>query len=169
MLAYAKRLWQMTKQMKPAGTCLTTSRLAKTLTPASPERSALMARVRRSGTASERAVRRIFRDQGIRPRVNVATLPGKPDIVVSSKRLAVFIHGCFWHRHKGCNATTTPKTNQDFWDAKFLENMKRDRRNARALRQLGFTVLVIWECQTKSDANLKRVCARIASGLRNKT
>lgn len=143
---------------------LTTSRLAKTLV-TSPQRSELMSRVRDRGTASEKAVRRLFVEHGAKIQLNVGGLPGKPDIVVPAARLVVFVHGCFWHRHRGCDASTTPKTNQDFWNAKFLENKERDQRNVRALRRLGYRVLVVWECQTKHDSGLDRVRSRIARGL----
>ena len=70
------------------------------------------------------------------------------------RRLAVFVHGCFWHRHRGCRACTTPKENAPFWAQKFADNVARDRRKATELRRLGFRVLTVWECQVKSEAKL---------------
>lgn len=75
------------------------------------------------------------------------TLPGRPDIVLPKYRTVIFVHGCFWHRHKGCKGTTTPKTRTDWWEAKFAGNVARDRRNQRSLRKEGWRVIVVWECE----------------------
>ena len=87
---------------------------------------------------------------GHRYRVRNRDLPGSPDVANRSRRWAVFVHGCYWHRH-GCKATTTPKRNRAFWEAKFARNVERDAESAAALRKLGFTVVVVWECETKGD------------------
>jgi DNA mismatch endonuclease (patch repair protein) len=99
---------------------------------------------------------------GVSARRNVKSLPGSPDLVTRDGLLAIFVHGCFWHRHRGCPRTTTPKRNKVFWLAKFRANMSRDRRKARALRARGVDVLVIWECETKS---LDKVVAKLAGAL----
>lgn len=117
---------------------------------ATPMRSALMARVRQKGTGPELVVQAIFRRLGRRFTVNTASLPGSPDILDTAARIAVFVHGCYWHRHPGCRASSTPKTNVAFWAKKFEANVRRDRRNARLLRALGFRAVVVWECQTKA-------------------
>jgi DNA mismatch endonuclease (patch repair protein) len=78
-------------------------------------------------------------------------LPGSPDLANRTRRWAIFVHGCFWHRHTGCIRTTTPKRNRPFWTAKFEANCARDRRVRAALRRLGFRTLVIWECQAERE------------------
>jgi DNA mismatch endonuclease (patch repair protein) len=127
-----------------------------------PERSRLMAGVRRKGTAPERVVRAILARQGYKVKRNSRGLPGSPDLLDVANRRAVFVHGCFWHRHKGCSATTTPKQNGEFWEEKFEKNTSRDRRNVRRLRGLGYRVLTVWECQTKNATKLARLEQRLA-------
>jgi DNA mismatch endonuclease, patch repair protein len=124
-----------------------------------PERrSWLMSRVRGSDTGPEKIVRGMVRKLGLRPRLNAAGLPGKPDLVFPKRKKAVFVHGCFWHRHAGCKYATTPKTKRAFWNAKFAANVARDRRVKRELRAMGFSTLLIWQCQTKlPDALMRRL------------
>lgn len=126
-------------------------------------RSQLMAAVRQRGTTPELAVRRCLRELGLRPEYNRSDLPGSPDLVVQSNSLVVFVHGCFWHRHR-CRYATTPKTNQQFWQAKFAQNKARDVRNRRALRRVGWRILVVWECWTRDSASLQ---TRILTMLNN--
>ena len=114
-----------------------------------------MSRVRQAGTSPELDVRRTLRELGVRYRLNARTLPGSPDIANRARRLAIFVHGCFWHRHEGCARTTTPTRNRDFWLEKFAANEARDARNTAALRKLGYRVIVVWECETR-DAELLR-------------
>jgi DNA mismatch endonuclease (patch repair protein) len=109
-------------------------------------RAALMGRVRQRDTQPEQAVALALRSLKISYRKNVRSLPGSPDFANKSGKWAVFVHGCFWHRHTGCRRATTPKANRDFWLAKFAANRARDARAIRALRALGFRVAVIWEC-----------------------
>ena len=115
----------------------------------SPERSRNMAAIRGKNTAPELAVRRILHAMGLRFRLHRKDLPGRPDIVLPRHRTVVFVHGCFWHRHEGCSYTTTPKTRQEFWQAKFDGNVARDRRNQADLVQLSWRVLVVWECELR--------------------
>lgn len=110
--------------------------------------SARMALVRQKGTRPELVVRGALAALGHRFRLQNRSLEGSPDIANRSQRWVVFVHGCFWHRH-GCRATTTPTRNREFWEAKFLRNMERDRRALAALEARGYTVVVIWECETK--------------------
>ena len=126
-----------------------------------PERSELMARVRQRGTAPELIVRQILRRRGFRYRTNARTLPGSPDVMDPRGKLVIFVHGCFWHRHARCRACTSPRHNADFWQIKFSENVRRDRRNRRELRQLGYRVIVVWECQTKSPSKRARLERRL--------
>jgi DNA mismatch endonuclease (patch repair protein) len=109
-------------------------------------RSALMGRVRQRDTGPEQAVALALRSLGISYRKNVRSLPGSPDFANKSGKWAVFVHGCFWHRHTGCRRATTPKANRAFWLGKFAANRTRDARAIRALRAMGFKVAIIWEC-----------------------
>lgn len=127
----------------------------KAAKPEDPARSALMARVRQKGTSAELVVASVLRGLGAAYRLNVKSLAGSPDFANKTRRWAVFVHGCFWHRHAGCARTTTPKRNADFWREKFEANQARDRRAVDALRSAGFRVAVVWECETR-DPDLVR-------------
>lgn len=123
--------------------------------PVDPARSRLMARVRTSNTTPELVVRRCLHALGFRFRVHRRDLPGTPDIVLPRHRTAIFVHGCFWHRHSGCVKTTDPKTRPEFWQNKFQANIARDQRNLESLAALGWRTLVIWECETKDPEALR--------------
>jgi len=114
-----------------------------------------MARVKGANTKPELAVRRLVHSLGFRFRLHRRDLPGSPDLVFVSARKVVFVHGCFWHRHRGCSATTSPKSNKDFWESKFAANVARDRRNIAALGKAGWDCLVVWSCETKRDETLR--------------
>jgi DNA mismatch endonuclease (patch repair protein) len=122
--------------------------------PTTPDaaRSALMGRVRQRGTKPEIEVAVTLRALGARYRLNVRSLPGSPDFANKSNKWAVFVHGCFWHRHRGCHRATTPTNNRDFWLDKFAANRRRDARSIRALRAMGYRVAIIWECRATSSA-----------------
>jgi DNA mismatch endonuclease (patch repair protein) len=113
------------------------------------ERSALMSRIKSRDTGPEIALRRALFGRGLRFRIHRRGLPGKPDIVFVSKRVAVFCHGCFWHGHEGCYRA--PKTNMEFWSRKLAANMDRDRRNRMALEAMGWRVVQVWECHIRRD------------------
>jgi len=115
-----------------------------------------MSRVRQHGTAPELAVRKLLTSLGLRYRLNVRSLPGSPDIANKSARKTIFVHGCFWHRHEGCRRTTTPKRNRKFWEEKFNRNQARDTERLAALRDDGYDVLVVWECETENLELLQR-------------
>ena len=119
------------------------------LTPS--ERGALMAKVRAKNTKPELVVRRAAHRLRYRFRLHRADLPGTPDIVFPRHRLAVFVHGCFWHQHPNCRRATMPATNVAKWTEKFERNSLRDARSKSELESLGWTVLVIWECETRSE------------------
>lgn len=108
-----------------------------------------MAAVGPRDTRPELVVRRILHGLGYRFRLHRKDLPGRPDIVLPRYGTAIFVHGCFWHRHPRCRKTTTPKTNRDFWQEKFRANRRRDRRNVRDLQRQGWHVIVVWECETQ--------------------
>lgn len=126
-------------------------------------RSRMMSAVRGRDTKPELTVRRLLRDLGVGYRLHVKGLPGRPDIVMQGRRKIIEVRGCFWHRHPGCRFAYTPKSRQEFWDAKFQANVSRDRRNEIALRNSGWEVLTIWECEA-SDANVLR--AKLAEFVR---
>jgi DNA mismatch endonuclease (patch repair protein) len=126
--------------------------------------SARLGRIRQSGTDAELRVRAALTAAGLRYRTSNRDLPGSPDIANRARGWAVFVHGCFWHRHEGCRRTTTPTRNRDFWVAKFEANVRRDARAVEALGALGYAVLVVWECEAEDDALLgERVRAFAAS------
>lgn len=126
------------------------------------QRSAQMARVRAKDTRPELAARRLTHSLGYRYRLHAMALPGKPDLVFSGRGAITFVHGCFWHRHTGCALARLPKSRLNFWEPKLSANRLRDKRHERALRSLGWGVMVIWECQV---ADTERITARIRSFL----
>jgi len=111
-------------------------------------RSLLMGRVRQKNTSAEIRVRKVAHGLGLRFRLHRKDLPGTPDIVFPKHRIAIFVHGCFWHRHAGCPRTTTPKTRNEFWIRKFEKNLERDKKVIIDLQRAGWQVEVIWECET---------------------
>lgn len=122
--------------------------------PTTPQRSRMMSSIRGKDTWPERALRSLLFVRGFRYRLHVKKLPGTPDLVFPKHRAVVFVHGCFWHRHKDCRYTTTPKTNEKFWAQKFQDNVDRDRHHAEMLHALGWRVAVVWECALKNSIEL---------------
>lgn len=120
-------------------------------------RSENMSKIKGRDTAPELAVRRIAHRLGFRFRLYRKGLPGRPDLVFPKYKLAVFVHGCFWHRHGGCQYAYTPKSRTVFWTEKFARNVARDTRNAKALRNLGWRILVIWECETRNREKIEQL------------
>ena len=121
-----------------------------------PKRSANMARIGPRDTRPELAVRRALHRMGYRFRLHRKDLPGRPDIVLPRLRTIILVHGCFWHRHPNCRFAYTPKSRTDFWFEKFLRNVARDREVRAELEGLGWTVQVIWECETRNPDDLIR-------------
>ena len=119
-------------------------------------RSWNMSRIRGKNTTPEKRVRSLLHRLGFRFRLHGKKLPGRPDIVLARHRTVIFVHGCFWHRHRGCKNCTTPTNRREWWLAKLNGNAARDKRNQAALEKLGWRVLVIWECETECET-----CARI--------
>ena len=117
-------------------------------------RSRMMSGIRGKDTRPEMAVRKALHAVGFRFRLHRRDLPGAPDVVLPGRRVAVFVHGCFWHRHEGCRYAKLPATRPEFWKAKLEGNAERDGRNARALRALGWRVLVVWECAVRDRETL---------------
>jgi len=113
-----------------------------------------MSRIKGSNTGPERIVRSILHRMGYRFRLHRKDLPGKPDITLQKHKTVVFVHGCFWHRHKGCKDATLPKTRRNFWRNKLEANAARDGVKEHALRVLGWKIIVLWECETKKPGKL---------------
>jgi DNA mismatch endonuclease (patch repair protein) len=118
------------------------------------QRSANMSKVRGRNTSPEVRVRRVAHRMGLRFRLHREDLPGTPDLVFPKHRLALFVHGCFWHRHPACRRASTPSTRTEFWNTKFAANVTRDERQQAELRSAGWRVLVIWECELKDERAL---------------
>ncbi len=117
-----------------------------------PEKRAWnMSRVRSRHTKPELIIRSLLHRAGFRFRIKNNKLPGSPDIVLPKYKTAIFVHGCYWHRHEGCSKASMPKSNQEFWQKKFDGNVARDRRVKKELEQLQWRVLVLWECEIMQD------------------
>lgn len=111
-----------------------------------------MRSVRRAGTRPEQLLHAALREAGIEFETHDRTLPGTPDIVIRNGRLAIFVHGCFWHRHEGCRRATTPRSHTEYWTAKFADNIERDRRKVALLEASGWSVAIVWQCEIEQDA-----------------
>jgi DNA mismatch endonuclease (patch repair protein) len=127
------------------------------------ERSRLMSRIRGKDTKPELVVRRLLHSMGYRFRLHRRDLPGNPDIVLPSRRICIFVHGCFWHLHPNCKDARIPKTKSAWWRKKLKGNAARDKRHNAALRRLGWRVLTIWECQSENPEKLTRRLGRLLS------
>lgn len=119
-----------------------------------PATSARMRKVRRRDTSPETTFRKRAWERGFRYRLHVRDLPGTPDIVFTRAKVAVFVHGCYWHRHEGCRKCTTPKRNAEFWQDKFAANVRRDATQSALLQQMGWLPIVVWQCETEDSAAL---------------
>lgn len=117
------------------------------------KRSLNMSHIRSKNTTIEMKVRKHLFSHGFRYRINVKSLSGKPDIVLKKYRTAIFVNGCFWHRHENCRYASTPKSNIEYWIKKFTRNVENDIKNKDALEQQGWNVVVLWECELKKDFN----------------
>ncbi len=137
--------------------------MTDTLSP--KERSERMSLIRGIGSAPEMKLRLLVHRMGFRYRLHVKDLPGRPDLVFRSRGAVLFMHGCFWHRHKRCKLARLPKSNLEFWGNKLEANRKRDLRNQRQLKALGGRVMVVWECEM---ADTERVAANVRNFLLHK-
>lgn len=134
--------------------------MADTFSPA--KRREIMQSVRRERTHPEEELATLLRMAGVRFRRNVASLPGRPDFVISRARVVVFVHGCFWHGHIGCRkGRSLPKTNSQYWTDKVLRNQSRDRCVARRLRADGYSVFTVWACELTSGEIPRRLLVRL--------
>lgn len=137
------------------------------------KRSEIMRRVKSKNTQPELLVRRKLHSRGFRFRVHDGKLPGSPDLVFPKYKVALFIHGCFWHRHAGCRAASTPSTNKAYWNKKFKRTLQRDRETSSLLKKLGWRVFVVWECSLSKKSQemtletLDRAIKKKAVNLKN--
>ncbi len=128
------------------------------------QRSARMALIRSRGTRPELAVRRVVRSLGYGYRLHAAGMPGRPDLVFKARRKVIFVNGCFWHLHRGCRRCRPPKSRLDYWRPKLEGNAARDKRVRRRLAAMGWSCLVIWECQTEDRQALAGRVSAFLSG-----
>ncbi|MDZ4753491.1 MAG: very short patch repair endonuclease [Phycisphaerae bacterium] len=130
------------------------------------QRSRCMSRIRSKNTTPELLVRSLVHRMGFRFRLHRRDLPGTPDLVFVGAQKVIFVHGCFWHQHPGCRHATQPATRADFWEAKFERNRARDRRACEALAALGWTTLVLWECEVRDATQLSKRLRRFLKASR---
>ena len=126
-----------------------------------------MSRITNKNTKPEETVRKYLFRHGFRYRKNVSKLPGRPDIVLPKYKTVIFVNGCFWHAHKGCKWFVPPKSNTEFWEKKFAYNIERDKRNYKKLEELGWRVIIVWECEIRhsdSQRSLELLKAKIMNG-----
>lgn len=116
-----------------------------------------MSRIKGKNTKPEMIVRSALHKSGYRFRLHRKNLPGKPDIILPKYKTVIFIHGCFWHRHQGCKYCYTPKSNVEKWQMKFQDNIERDSKVQSQLKQMGWEVIVIWECEVKSGQYIEKL------------
>jgi DNA mismatch endonuclease (patch repair protein) len=129
-------------------------------------RSYNMSRIKGKDTKPEILVRKFLFFKGLRYRLHQKNLPGKPDIVIPQHKVIVFIHGCFWHGHKGCKYFVPPKTRTEWWVNKINETTKKDAENILKLKKLGWKIIIVWECSLKSD-KIKKVLESLTKKIRN--
>lgn len=140
------------RRLTYGGVAITFSEMTDTRT--KEQRSHIMKSVRTKDTGPEWTVRRLLFSMGYRYRLHRRSLPGCPDIVFPSRKKAIFVHGCFWHAH-GCEKGQAPKSRHDYWGPKLAANRRRDARNLKSLKALGWNVLTVWECEIHNAKSLK--------------
>ncbi|WP_338501531.1 DNA mismatch endonuclease Vsr [Sphingomonas kaistensis] len=123
-------------------------------------RSRMMANIRGKNTKPEVELRSALHRRGLRFRIHDKRLPGRPDIVFPKYKAVVHVHGCYWHRHRGCRFATTPSSNIEFWQAKFNSNVDRDWKTDRALKEAGWRTFVVWECSMR-EAGATAIAAKV--------
>lgn len=125
------------------------------------KRSWCMSKIRSKNTKPELIVRRILTEMRWRYRLHVASLPGKPDIAIAKRKIAIFVNGCFWHQHKGCKRQSLPKSNIEYWHKKLERNIKKQKEDIKILKKMGWSATKVWECQTKNEKRLANKLRRI--------
>lgn len=121
------------------------------------ERSNIMRKVKARDTTPERTIRKMVYAMGFRYRLNSRALPGSPDLVFAGRKKVIFVHGCFWHQHPGCKRSLLPASRNDYWAAKLTANRVRDERTSALLQQMGWQVLVVWECELKNHEKIRNL------------
>lgn len=134
-----------------------------------PKRSDVMSKIRGKDTKPEMIVRSYLHQAGFRFRLHKKGVPGRPDLWLPKYNAAIFVNGCYWHRHRDCKYAYTPKQNRDFWQQRFDSNVVRDKENLATLRTLEVRVLVVWECQLNSVTNCERTLPKISGWLVSKS
>jgi DNA mismatch endonuclease (patch repair protein) len=119
-------------------------------------RSENMRRIKSQDTKPEMVVRRLVHGMGYRYRLHVRDLSGKPDLVFASRQRIIFVHGCFWHQHKGCVDSHIPNSRQSYWLPKLTRNVERDKQHLSVLRKAGWKCLIVWECETQNPIRLSK-------------
>ncbi len=125
------------------------------------KRSSIMSKIRGQKTKPELVVRKFLFSKGFRYRINDERYPGKPDIILHKYHTAIFVHGCFWHGHESCKAAALPKTNTDFWKEKIENNILRDRKDVELLKNKGWNVIIIWNCEINTQKKREERFARL--------
>jgi len=133
------------------------------------KRSEVMSKIRSKNTKPEMTLRKALFVKGFRYRINYKELPGKPDIVFPKYKIAIFVHGCFWHGHDiGCIDSHIPKTNTSFWIEKITKNKERDKKNIAQILSMGWNVLVVWDCEIQQKNNIELIIEKITSAIQEK-
>jgi len=132
------------------------------------QRSVIMSRIKSKNTKPERIVRKILFSKGLRYRLHAKDLPGKPDIIFRPSKVAVFVHGCFWHQHKNCKDAFVPSTRQDYWLPKLKKNAQRDEKAIKCLNEMEWKVYIIWECFIKDDTKLNDLIEKIIYSVKDR-
>ncbi len=130
------------------------------------KRSLVMGKIRSKDTMPEKVLRSALFKAGYRFRIHKAGLPGKPDIVLPKYKTVIFVHGCFWHYHKDCPEGRIPNSNSEFWKNKLARNIERDAKHVKALQDTGWQVLIVWECELKSDSSVAKIITNLKSNLK---
>ena len=130
-------------------------------------RSRMMAGIRSKDTSPELALRRALHAAGHRFRLHAKGVMGSPDLVLPKYQAAIFVHGCFWHRHAGCRYAAVPSTRADFWQSKFHANVTRDALVLQELSEIGWRVAIVWECALRAPAQVEQVCLILSGWLRD--
>jgi DNA mismatch endonuclease (patch repair protein) len=130
----------------------------------SARRSEIMSHIRSKGMVPEMRVRRLIHHMGFRYRLHGKNLPGRPDLVFPGRRKVIFVHGCFWHQHANCSISRIPKSNKAYWKTKLAKNVERDKEHQRRLKELGWQVLIIWECTIRDVPQLQNRIRQFLEG-----
>ena len=128
-------------------------------------RSRMMAGIKGKNTVPERVLRQAMHKRGFRFRLHAKQLPGRPDLLFPKYKAAVFVHGCFWHRHRNCRYATTPATRTEFWQTKFASNVARDRVSVAALINSGWRVAIVWECSLRNSVGIQETAEELSKWL----